>query len=550
MIEQLNKLQIKAEILTVISKLQTNLEAANVDELLKTLIAQEDKKVILDVLIKELIKTNEQKSILICFLLLKLCDKNELENSLWDVLKNSSVSDIVKTIVLNLLKDMGNKINYEKFSEYFENPDEVIDADTQRLLSVAIVNPEAQIDFLDFLKSLSDEDKELLVQSLGDDYSSDDLANILNPLFLYNPTSKLGRISIEILGNTKSQLALHALIESLDFVTDEETISLIKKSISSLKIAGVREDNAIEFYKSVLSSKPYKSFTSYPDGHGNQALIFSRIRENEDGSESIQFVAVVINDCWGIVDCFGFNSISESEFIRIVEKFYNGGDQIYINHSVLKTLLLNAEKLTRKTDGEISYEYICWKTLLSDIQAEPVPVEFILNMKFEKKPLSSDDLDKIYLLDFIQKWFLDTDYNDGFKLLIEALNKKMAADDFKIDFEAAVKENKDEIFSNDEKNLLDKRILICAYLKYLSGNSEDTQLLYSLYFDENKKAELIENIIRKSIYEYYVTLKFKYKEEHNMANIFALRNKPKIFELNQKQIDLAISMIESLWVKG
>lgn len=117
---------------------------------------------------------------------------------------------------------MGNKIDYSKFNEYFENPEEVIDADTQRLLSSAIVNPEAQIEFFRLYKVTIRGRQAALVQSLGDDYSSDDLANILNPLFLYEPTSELGRIAISILGNTKSQLALHALLDALDFVTDEE----------------------------------------------------------------------------------------------------------------------------------------------------------------------------------------------------------------------------------------------------------------------------------------------------------------------------------------
>lgn len=541
---QLNKLQIKAEILTAISKLQTNLEAANVDEILKTLTVQEDKKAILDVLIKEISKANDQKAILISFLALKLCDKAELEEALWDVLKNPSVQDSTKTVILNILKDMGNKVDYEKLEEYFENPNEVIDADTQRLLQSAIINPEAQIDFLDFVNSLSDTDKKILVQSLGDDYSSDDLANILNPLILYAPDSELGKIAIDILGTTKSQLALHTLLETLDFVEDETTIALVKKNISKLKISGVREDNAIEFYKSILSSDSYLSYASYPDGHGNQAVIFSRERENG----TIQIVAIVINDTYGIIDCFGFNEISKTEFERIVNRFYNGGEHVYLNPSVIKTILLNAEKLTRKTGEKISYEYICWKTLLSDIQAEVVPIELTLKSQFEQKSLSDKELEKIYMLDFIQRWFFDTEYNEGFQSLIDDLNSKLAANDFSIDLESLVKENLDKIFSIKEKSLLDKRILMSAYLKYLSANKEETQLLYSLYFDEDKKSKLAENIIRKSIYEYYVSLKFKYKEEHKMTNIFAMRNKPKTLELNPKQIDSAISKIEDLWV--
>lgn len=551
---QLNKLQIKAEILTVISKLQTNLETANVDEILKTLAVQEDKKAILEVLTKELLKSNEQKTILISFLALKLCDKTALEESLWEVLRNPSVQDVTKTIILNLLKDMGNVVDYAKMEECFENPNEVIDAETQRLLQTAIINPEAQIDFLDFINSLIDVDKKLLIQSLGDDYSSDNLANILNPLVLYNPTSELGKIAIDILGTTKSQLALHALLDAMDFVDDENTISLIKKNISKLKISGVREDNAIEFYKGILSSTPYHSYVSYPDGHGNQALIFSRegvnAGINSEKYEIIQMVAVVISDTYGILDCFGFNEISKTEFERIVDRFYNGDDHVSLDATVVKTFLANAEKLTRKIGGKISYEYICWKTLLSDIPIETLPIELILKAQLEQEPLSDDDLEKIYMFDFIQRWFFDTDYSEGFKLFTDSLNNKIGLNDFSFDFEEEVKENLEKIFTSEQKVLLDKRILMSAYLKYLSGDMNDAKLMYSLYFNEHKKSELAVNIIRKSIYEYYVTLKFKYKEENKMTNIFTMRNKPKTIELTSKQIDMAIAIVEGLWVKS
>jgi len=550
-VEQLNKLQIKAEILTVLSKLQTNIDAVNVDEILQTLAEQKDKKAILDILIKELSKSNEQKTILISFLALKLCDNKALEEALWEVLKNPIVPDFTKTIILNVLKDMGNKVDYEKMEEFFDNPNEIIDADTQKLLQVAIINPEAQIDFLDFVNSLAEVDKKLLIESLGEDYSSDDLANILNPLVLHLPTSDLGKTAIEILGSTKSQLALHTLLETLDFIDEEETLALVKKNISKLKISGVREDNSEEFYKSVLSSSPYRSYASYPDGHGNQALIFSRIRENEgvnEGNGTIQLVAVVINDTYGILDCFGFNEISQTEFERIVTRFYNGDEHVYLDAHVIKSILTNAEKLTRKNSGKIPYEYICWRTLLSDIPSEVVPVELNLKSQFEQKALADDELEKIYMIDFIQRWFFDTEYSDEFKVLTDNLNKKLEANDFKIDLESIVKKNLGNIFSIEQKNILDKRILMSAYLKHLSGNKEEAQLLYSLYFDEEKKSKLAENIIRKSIYEYYVTLKFKYKEENKMTNIFS-RNKTKSFDLTEKQINSVIALIEKLWVK-
>jgi len=546
MIDQLNKLQIKAEILTVLSQLQANPDKVYAEKVLEVLVEQEDKKAILDILLKELIKSEEQKVILICFLLLRLCDDKELENALWEVLKTPSVKDVTKTIVLNLLKDMGNKVDYDKLEEYFENPEALVDSDTEKLLHVAIVNPEAQIDFLDFVSSLSEFDKKILVESLGDDYSSDDLANILNPLVLFTPTSDLGKIAIGILGETKSQLALNTLLEALDFVDDDEIVSLIKKNISKLKISGIREDNSVEFYKKILSdSNPYMSYASYPDGHGNQALIFSREKENE----SIQIVAIVVNDTNGIVDCFGFNDISKTEFERIVDRFYNGDNKVYIDAHVIKTILQNAEKITRRVGGKISYEYICWKRLLCDITTEIVPIELTLNSVFKQEPLTDENLEDIYMFDFLQRWFFDTEYSDEFKAVVDDLNSKISANDFSFEFDDVVVQSSMKIFTTKQKKILGKRILMSSYLRYLSGNKADAALLYSLYCDEDKKAKLEQNIIRKSIYEYFVSLKFRYKEENKMTNIFALRNKPKTQELTSKQIDMVISIIEGLWVK-
>lgn len=543
--QQLNKIQIRAEILMVISKLHSQPEIANPDDFLDLLLIQEDKKAILDILIKELLKTTEQKAIIICYLLMRLCEKEDLQTELWDVLKTASVNDFVKMVVLNLLKDLGNKVNYEKFDEYFQNPEEVIDADTKRLLHVAIINPEAQIDFLDFLYSLSERDKKVLVESLGDDYTSDELANILAPLFLYEPNTELGRLTLQILGNTKSQLAFHALVHSLEFIKDEELLSIVKKNLSALKLAGVREDNTVEFYKEVLKqSKVHQCFTSYPDGHGNLALIFSR--EKEEGG--IQIFASVVNDSWGLIDCFGFNEISQAEFERIVSRFYAGDERVLVSPQVIKTILTKAEKLTRKTEGKLPYEYICWRSLLYDIQTEAVPVEFILNSKITPKMLSEDDLNAIYQYDFIQRWFLDTDYNASFLDLIGDLDDLILKNNFTFDLENLVIDKTSEIFSDEERNRLDKRILMSAYLKYLSKEEYSARTLLSLYYDEESKTKLTQNILRKSVYEHYVAMKFKLNEQKRTTNIFSLKNKTENFPFSLKQLESMISLIERCWV--
>ena len=542
--EQLNKIQLKAEILTVISKLQTLSDTSKVESIIEVLEAQEDKKLILDLLMREFVKTKEDKAFILSYLMLRLTEKEQLENALWTSLKSPTVSDYNKALILNLLKDMGNRVDYNDIDAYFESPEEIIDTETKELLHSAIMNPEAQIDFLDFLEALPYEDKVTLVQSLGDDYSDDALANILIPVFLHDPTSRIAKIALEILGKTRSQLALHALEEAMEFA-DEDIIPSIKRNISTLKLSGVREDNSIDFYKDVLSeSKPYECYTSYPDGHGNQALIFSREREDE----TIQFLAVVANDTWGIVDCFGFNQITKDEFEKIVARFYGDEDSVYINQTVLKSLLNKAENIVHKNGEIVSYEYICWRTITSDIPIEPVPMDFIMEDKFKKEELSKKDFDKICLSDIAQKWFIDADFSDEFAEFITKINKEFKAGKYDFNIDEQIEENLETIIPKKDEKKWKKRILTSAYLKYLANEKTEAQRLYSLYFDENALHEMYLNIVRKSIYEYYVGLKFRLKEEAETKSIFA-RNRAEIRrEFTIEELEKIITEIENKWV--
>lgn len=545
-VEQLNKIQLKAEVLTAITRLQTLQDATKVDEILYVLDNQTDKKAVLDTLMRELVKTTEQKAYILCFLLHRLCEKDQLENALWNTLKSPTVSDYVKTVVLNILKDLGNKVDYDNLEEYFESPEDVIDADTKQLLHTAIMNPEAQIDFLDFLYSLSVADAKALVQSLADDYTEDALANILIPVFLHDPSSRSAQIALDELGQSKSQLALHALLEAKEYV-DEEFLPAIKRNISALKLSGVREDNTLDFYKEVLSeSKPYESYSSYPDGHGNQALIFSREREDE----TIQLVATVVSDKWGIVDCFGFNQITKNDFKRIVERFYGDDLPVFINHTVLKTLLMKAEETVHKHGELMSYEYICWRNLLHDIPTEPVPMQYILEDKFEKKTLTKKELDKICLAEETQKWFLDTDFSIKFYDFTEKLNNNFKKDNYDIDLDEAIDEDLHKLIDKNEEKIWAKRIMNVAYLKYLANEKNLAGLFYALYFDEDAKEELFRNIIRKSIYEYYVLIKFKLDSANKTTNLFKRNtNYEDEITITKAQAEKVIEKIEKAWVQ-
>ena len=212
----MNKIQIKAEILATLTALMTSTQPQA--SLITDLKNIDDKKTVLEVLIRELVNANEQKAVMICWLLMELIDKDTLNDELWNVIKAPEYNDHVKMIAFNMLKDLGNKIDYEVISGYFEQFNELINRETKQLLETAIMNPEAQIDFMDFLNAISDSDKIILIKSLEEDYAYDALANILIPVFLYYIDTEVGYTALEILGRSKSQLAYHALENAKKYV--------------------------------------------------------------------------------------------------------------------------------------------------------------------------------------------------------------------------------------------------------------------------------------------------------------------------------------------
>lgn len=528
----MNKIQIKAEILATISALSTSSQPNSA--LLTDLKMIEDKKTVLDILIKELINASEQKALIICWLLTELIDKETLNNELWNVIKAPEYGDHIKMIAFNMLKDLGNKIDYDVISGYFEQFNELINKETKQLLDTAIMNPEAQIDFMDFLSSISDNDKIILIKSLEEDYANDALANILIPVFLFYIDTEVGNVALEILGRSKSQLAYHAL-ENAKKYAPENLLGKINKAISELKMSGIRVDNTEEFYKNILrESKPYKVYVSFPDGHGNMGIVFSRIRANK----TLQFLAIVTNPRYGILDSFGFNSMTERDFFKIIDKFYNYQEKYEINASVAKYLIDQAEEGSHTNNEPIPYEYVCWQSILLDIEPEKP------NLYIEKRELNQKDVDKLCLSDYVQNWFFDEITSEEFKAFINKLSSEYKANNFDVDLDKFIADNFDSIYT--AKELAYKLITfnIAAYLRMLKGDKGLAEIFYSL----GSNYAFLTNIIRKSIYEYYVGKRYILKNQRKTANVFEKKMQPNVDDFQLLQLDMIISSIEARWV--
>lgn len=526
MVKELNPFEIKTEILRLISKYSQYYGEYSIADF--EALDNSNRNIIAKILFKELLNMKAGSEPIVKFLLERYVDKEELTNQLWSILKNNFATVEAKIIVLNFLRDLETDWKYEDYEGYLDNAEDIIDADTKQLLDKAIVNPEVQIDFLDFLSAVNEKDKVILIKSLAEDYEKDALANILIPVFLSNPASELGKEALSILGNSKSQLAYHALNTAFEYA-DENIKPLIRMNISKLKLSGIREDNSGEFYKKLLSaSKPYRCCVTYPDGHGNQALIFSRTNEKK----RVQFVAVVTNDYKGIRDCFGFNDISQFECDKIIERFYKDEDSLNISASALKKLLTDAEKLSFKKQSQkvIPYEYACWKNLLADIEYEKDDILTILTSKYPPQKAVIEQYD------VMNHWFLDARYSSEFEDFLADMNTQVKNNLESVDFDRLIDKNLDKIFYKGEKDIWQKRMLTCAYLKMLDNKDAQAANILAIYNDDSIFAEILKNILRKSIYEYYVTLKYNTEENDGKFTL--------------KELDAVIEKIENRWVQN
>ncbi len=536
-----NKLQIRAKLLSAIINMQNNSQdRAYIKKTLEELNAIVDKDAVLDILNREFLKENSQmRDYTITFLISELTDPQKAEAVMFETLANPKIKDSVKAKAVGFLREAGKHVNYEQYINYFENPDEIIDADTVKLLENARVNPESQIDFLDFLEALPQAEKEMLVESLTQDYDGDNLANILIPIIYANPYCEISQTAISALGESKSMLA-YPVLKWLEETTDDLKVKAnVQKSLSLLKLSGIKEDITKEYYKRLLSGSPvYKCFVNFPDGHGNIGLIFSRKNE----ASFIQMFALVLNDIDGIIDCFGFNEISEGEFDRIVNKFFSNDRVVLADETLCKYLMVNAEKISRLKFQEISYEYAAWVSITRDIDYE----DLNLSDGLSKIELNDFLLKQLYDKGYFEKWFFSVSDNEKFAALIDKIADDKICDIKQI--ETLLNENMPQIFDDAFLKILNRRLLVSAHFARLNNEQTFADMLYSLIDESECKNCFKEDMLKKSIYEYFLSQKDRYESIKSATSIFARRANKDLQEIDIKYVENCIKEIEKNWV--
>ena len=107
-----------------------------------------------------------------------------------------------------------------------------------------------------------------------------------------------------------------------------------------------------------------------------------------------------------------------------------------------------------------------------------------------------------------------------------------------------VADNFDMVFTTKELTYQMVSFNIAAYLRYIKGDKALAQIFYSL----GSNYAFLSNLLRKSIYEYYVGKRYILKNQRQASNMFEAKLQPKVDDFELLQLDMIISMIEAKWV--
>lgn len=540
---ELSKLQVRAEVLAVIQQLAALDEASRESQLkqIKRLKGIANVDYILECLIRELSKSSYDQRQVIAQLLLEFGSLETLNKPLWAIIKDPHTSDELKDTANVVLRNLGDPTDPDLYLSYLKNPQELIDKETERMLKLASLNPEAQIDFLDFLFSLPPVEQVNLINSLKDDYPGEYLTCIFIPAIEARPQDNVINILIEALGNTRSPRALNYLDELNKYTNNELRKKLIKKSMNLLKLAGTRSENDSCYYSDLLGdSKVYKCYVSPIDGIGNQGVIISRLKDNND----ISLFSVVINDMQGVLDCFGFSQISQNDFERIIKKFQEGTTRINIPPGYCKQRMLNAEKINKSLEMPIPYEYSAWKSLSEDIpEFEDDTDDLVENLKTNSL---LDKIHRLYELPDFYCWFIEDDdhphilnfFEDNLKLFISSLSDDSASyKDILTTLDNNITNNIENIFDLSWRELYYQRLSNETYLLKYYDLMDEARLAAtaawsltdtSLPLKENR---FLQKLLRKSIAE--CLLRFQYKIDDNFDQSKCVITQDQVFKYKE-----------------
>lgn len=320
-----------------------------------------------------------------CELLMHFGQLEVLKEPLWELITSKQFCDETKDAANLILRHLGDSTAPDAYLDYLEDPEGLIDRETDRMIQTAMTHPQALIDLIDFIISLRPEHQEELLETLCEDYKPNTLLNLYIPLLESQPNERISQFVVEQLGDSQAVEALLLLARIAQWPESQLPCPKkhIERAIKKLQLSGVTEESTPDKKnkgapRSLLSgfedlkTEAGECYLTLYDGLGNQGLLFSRKHTDAESEGDVAILGVALNDKYGIIDCFGFERLTPPEWNRLIERFHDAGLKVPVSTEFAAFKLKQAEQLNLNQHRRLPYEYRVWETLLQNTDLQPI----------------------------------------------------------------------------------------------------------------------------------------------------------------------------------
>lgn len=539
---QYSKIQLRGLVLQAVLKFKdcSLPNDKEINSCIKFLNGLDEKEFIASLLLKEISTQSTQYDSILTLLLFSICDAKVLSEQVFKLLGDKNVPDIKKMHLINILRESGQSVDYNFIQTHINNPDEIIDSQTKKFLQDAQMSPEVLIDFFDFYFTVSTDDKNMLVNSIINDYSGDELANVLEPFAYFYPKVYINENILNAYLESKSHIALKPLKWCSEHLSDENLSKIAKKNYKKLAMSGldVNKNEREIFSKFLQDSTPMNFWFSCADGNSNISCVFARNKSNG----FIQTFFTVFNLMNGPIASFGFNEITKRDFNVILMRFFKSSIHAKISLKDGKAIFDTLASRGWKDNIKIPYEFICWRRLTYDVEPNSSKFSDILGRDLKKNKVNKKVVQEILNTDLFSSWFFDCKKITQISDVIQTLTSNIPTNIEEVN--EIVKNAADSLFCEPNfKEKLIEKIYFQSFILLKSNMPNAANSLYSLTFDENIVFEFLLTIIKKSLYFYFINE--MYEQENIQSNIFS-KNAADV--QNSDTAKRILKIIEEEWV--
>ncbi len=550
------KLKLRAFVVSLLSKYRSNtiIEHKILQKDIDSLLEIENKEDLAKVLYKELSQAKDDYSKKIALFILEVLDEDIIFRFTCQYLIDKSIKDDVKFFMVSIAKQKGIALDDGEVKQNIESCQKIEKESIRRFLKNATLDPEVQIDFLDFYINISRLEKISLLNNLINDLAqeenneedneeNEEIDNILSAfaLLLKLELSQEEKDIIEnYLLNSKNSLRKSALLALFEL---EKTQKSPKQKEIQKRVKKIEFLDKTPLKKEFIeNTKIERACIGLLDGQSEFSLALAR--KKDDDTFMLSFFT--INTYLGITSCVGFNNIDEESLNSILKRVYYNFPPASINPIALKSIYSFFRQKNEQTKTIVPYEAFVWEKLFLDVREINFPLDEFFNSKLELVDITPKRFENLKNSIFLESWFYSYHQNSFLEKIINKIETEK--DVFLKDIEKVdtlMLENvAAELYLNRDFSInLKNNLVIQSYIAKLLRRVISSGVLYSLTIDKKYFTRLVLFVFKKSIYQYFLYKK-ECLENNAQEDKFKL-SKNKNFTL--EDTNKIIELIEEKW---